>query len=46
MQDLRLTFAYLSGFEIRDKEVLREDLLLDTRSIGKHRGYAVVYYIH
>ena len=25
MQDLRLTFAYLSGFEIRDKEVLRKD---------------------
>ena len=26
MQDLRLTFAYLSGYEIRDKEVLRKDL--------------------
>ena len=26
MQDLKLTFTYLSGFEIRDKEVLREDL--------------------
>ena len=26
MQDLKLTFPYLSGFEIRDKEVLRKDL--------------------
>ena len=25
MQDLRLTFAYLSGLEMRDKEVLRKD---------------------
>ena len=37
MQDLKLTFTYLSGFEIGDKEVLREDLSkLDMGSMSEY----------